>query len=120
MTKNKLKILKRYLRQVSPLPWSYDDGNLFSVPLSKERERIIVAQIESRAVNAEHPDRDYEPHSMGYLGTFPQDTDKSDENSECVAAVMSVAPELITIIERLCSEVVRLGGDPDKILREKS
>lgn len=120
MTKNKLTTLKRHLRAVSPLPWSYDDGNVFSSPLSDERKRIIMRMIESGdRSNESHPDRPYEPHPMGYLGTFPQDTENGDANSEGVAAVMSAAPDLIMAVERLCAEVTRLGGDPAPILRAK-
>lgn len=98
--------LRRLLAEASPLPWSCDDGNVFSSPLSEERHRIVMLQIKNGADDSEHPDRPYKPHSMGYLGTFPQDTENGDANSEAVAAVMSAAPALLAMAER--AEALRL------------
>lgn len=75
--------LRALAKAATPGPWSEDDGNIFSVPLSKQREEVIMRIV--RGEDIPHPDEDRH-HPLGFLATTTQDTDNFPANAAFIAA----------------------------------
>lgn len=96
-------------------PWSEDDGNVFSKPLSDRRHGLVMRRVAGEDVP--HPDEGRK-NPLGFVCTTEQSTDRSDADARCIAHFRSSAPALAEEVARLRSLVSSFGIEPndDKIL----
>lgn len=113
MTPAELRAIEERAEAATPGPWSEDDGNVFSTPLSERRHEIIMRRIHGEDIP--HPDHD-EPHPMGFVCTTTQETANFDNNADFIAHARTDVPRLVAEVRRL--EVVLALDRECRLLNE--
>jgi len=103
--------LEKLAQEATPGPWSFDDGNVFSQPLNKERRDAIMARIGTDdALNSDAPPQVYaEGGVYGFVATCTQTTPRYDEDSQFIAAANPAT--VLELIQRLRECNALIGGD---------
>ena len=91
-------------------PWSDDDGNVFSVPLSERREAAILRRM--KGSDEPHPDGDWN-NPLGWVCGTEQSTERFESDSRLIARYRTLAPQLADEVERLAAEVAELRRERD-------
>ena len=86
-------------------PWSDDDGNVFSVPLSERREAAILRRM--KGSDEPHPDGDWN-NPLGWVCGTEQSTERFESDSRLIARYRTLAPQLADALERAEAENARL------------
>lgn len=92
-----IKNLRKLLKRGSPLPWSEDDGNLFSQPQSDAREKRIMARIESRTAEPRDDDDEHD----GLVAKCSQDLPNFVADAYLIQAAINALPHLLEMAESL-------------------
>lgn len=79
-------------------PWSDDDGNVFSVPLSERREAAILRRM--KGSDEPHPDGDWN-NPLGWVCGTEQSTERFESDSRLIARYRTLAPQLADALERV-------------------
>lgn len=85
----------------TPGPWSEDDGNVFSTPLSREREDVIMRIIAGEALV--HPD-DGLREPIGWVASTGQDQPNFESDAAFIARMRTLGPELADAVLALTAE----------------
>jgi len=79
--------LERLAKAASPGHWIEDDGNIFSKPLSDERERRINAMILDRSLPHPDDDKGLDGYPLGFIAKVPQFTVNFEGDINYIAAL---------------------------------
>lgn len=96
ISKAQCKRLRKLLGEASPLPWTTDDGNVFSSPLTKARHKMIMAILQGQDVP--HPDEHGE-YPLGFVCSTTQTRDNFQADEQLIAAAVNALPMLLDLAE---------------------
>jgi len=96
-TKAERERLRVLLAAATPGPWGTDDGNIFSRPLSDEREAVIMRRMAGEDVA--HPDEDLD-EPLGFVAKCPQTCPNFDADEAIIAAAVNALPGLLDALDR--------------------
>lgn len=107
MGSNRLNLekLERLAKAASPGPWSEDDGNIFSAPLSDERSRIIRQRLDG--IDVPHPDEapELDGYPLGFVAKVPRFTVNFENDTAFIAAAdPKTVLRLIALVRKLRAE----------------
>lgn len=93
LTPKHLAELERLETAATPGPWTEDDGNVFSKPLSRQREKAIMRRVRGDE-SVPHPD-DGRRAPLGWVCGTRQEQDNYDADCELIAKARSALPDLL-------------------------
>lgn len=108
--KDALRLAERVLRlnrKMSPAPWTEDDGNVFSRPLSDQRHAAIMRRMSGS--NEPHPDDVNDDHGgkpLGWICSTQQAQPNFDIDARGLAEMRNAAPMLAAALR----ESLKPGG----------
>ncbi len=94
-------------------PWTSDDGNVFSGPLSDERDAIIMRRLAGEDIP--HPDRagGYESAPLGYVCGAMQCQPNTDADENFIREARTDVPAMAREIRELRAEVSATAARAD-------
>lgn len=104
MTSLDLPALEALHAKATPGPWTEDDGNLFSKPLSDFRHEQCMRIVQGEAIP--HPDEGLD-EPLGFVAKCFQTSPNFEADAEFLAALVTAAPELLRLA-RIGQEAERL------------
>lgn len=87
------------MKKATPLPWSEDDGNIFSQPLGTIRHEAIMKRVNGDK-SIPHPDKGLE-NPLGWVATTQQAQPNFENDSCFIVEAVNAIPELLAEIEWL-------------------
>lgn len=99
--KSKLKKLKKAIDAASPGPWTEDDGNIFSKPLSDIRHKNVMDRLQKKNVPDLDQIHEEEGYSapLGWIAGTEQAQPKFEEDTQLIVLMRNILPELIDFVE---------------------
>jgi hypothetical protein len=99
ITKNDLTKWQAMCDSATEGPWTEDDGNIFSKPLSRLRREQIQLRLNGDK-SIPHPDEG-RTQPLGFVATTTQETDNFENDAAFIQKARSVVPRLIAEVNAL-------------------
>jgi len=93
-----IKEIKELCNKATEGPWKEDDGNIFSEPLSKQRQTIIMRIIKGEK-DLPHPD-DGLDNPLGWIASTEQGQPNFENDAEFIANAREIIPFLLNEVEK--------------------